>query len=126
MSFTWPWALLALLALPAIAGIWWWTRSRRRRAAVRVTSIALVRAAVPVRSRWRQRVPPALLAVGLAVLAVGAARPQATVPVPSTSPTILLALDVSGSMCSTDVSPNRITAAEKAASTFIKSEAGGP
>lgn len=126
MSLTWPWVLLALLVLPLIGGIWWWTRHRRRRSAVRVTSIALVRAAVPGRSRWRRRLPPALLAAGLAVLAVGAARPEATVPVPSASATILLALDVSGSMCSTDVSPNRITAAERAASTFIKSEAGGP
>jgi Ca-activated chloride channel family protein len=38
----------------------------------------------------------------------------------------MLALDVSGSMCSTDVSPNRLTAAEHAASAFIRSEAGGP
>jgi Ca-activated chloride channel family protein len=93
---------------------------------VRVTSIALVRAAVPARSSWRRRVPPALLALGLAVLAVGAARPQATVPVPSSNATIMLALDVSGSMCSTDVKPNRITAAEQAAADFIKAQTGGP
>jgi Ca-activated chloride channel family protein len=48
------------------------------------------------------------------------------VPVPSTSATIVLALDISGSMCSTDVNPNRITAAEKATSDFISSQAGGP
>ena len=93
---------------------------------MRVTSIALVAAAVPGRSRWRRRVPAGLLAAGLAVLAVGAARPQATVPVASSSATIMLALDVSGSMCSTDVKPNRITAAENSASAFIKSQAGGP
>ena len=75
----------------------------RRRAAVRVTSIALVAAAVPGRSRWRRRIPAGLLAAGLAVLAIGAARPQATVPVASSNATIMLALDVSGSMCSTDV-----------------------
>ena len=126
MSLTWPWVLLALLILPLIAGIWWWSRNRRRRAAVRVTSIALVRAAVPGRSQWRRRIPPVLLAAGLLVLVVGAARPEATVPVPSSSAAILLAIDVSGSMCSTDVSPNRITAAENAASSFIKAEAGGP
>jgi len=48
------------------------------------------------------------------------------VPVASSSATIMLALDVSGSMCSTDVKPNRITAAEQAASAFIRSQAGGP
>ena len=126
MSFSWPWALLALLVIPLLFAVWWLTRRRRRRAAVRVTSIALVAAALPGRSRWRRRVPAGLLAAGLAVLAIGAARPQATVPVASSSATIMLALDVSGSMCSTDVKPNRITAAENSASAFIKSQAGGP
>ena len=126
MSFSWPWALLALLILPLVLGAWWLARRRRKRATVRVTSIALVRIAVPGRSRWRRRIPAALLAVGLAVLAVGAARPQAIVPVASSSATIMLAIDTSGSMCATDVSPNRLTAAEQSASAFIKSQAGGP
>jgi Ca-activated chloride channel homolog len=126
MSFSWPWALLALLALPLLLAAWWLTRRKRRRATVRVTSIALVAAALPGRSRWRRRLPAALFAVGLAVLAVGAARPQATVPAASSSATIMLALDVSGSMCSTDVKPNRIDAAEQSAGAFIKSQAGGP
>src|SRR6266516_1519531 len=126
MSLSWPWALLALLAIPLMIAAWWLTRRRRRRGAVRVTSIALVRASLPGRNRWRRLMPAALLLLGLAVLGVGAARPQATVRVPSSSGTIMLALDVSGSMCSTDVSPNRLTAAEHAASAFIRSEAGGP
>ena len=126
MSLSWPWALLALLVVPLVLAFWWWTRRRRRPAAVRVTSIALVRAALPGRTRWTRRIPVALFLLGLAVLGIGAARPQATVPVPSSSGTIMLALDVSGSMCSTDVRPNRITAAEDAARDFIKAEAGGP
>src|SRR5690348_17631543 len=126
MSFSWPWALLALLVLPLVFAAWWLLRRRRRRGTVRVTSIALVRLAAPGRSRWRRRVPAALLGVGLAVLAIGAARPQATVPEASSSATIMLALDVSGSMCSTDVKPNRITAAERATSAFVKSQTGGP
>ena len=126
MSFSWPWALLALLVIPLVFAVWWLSRRRRRRAVVRVTSIALVRTAVPGRSRWRRRIPAALLTLGLAVLALGAARPQATVPVPSSSATIMLALDVSGSMCSTDVKPNRITAAEQAATAFIKAQTAGP
>jgi Ca-activated chloride channel homolog len=126
MSFSWPWALLALLVIPLVFAAWWLTRRRRRAGAVRVTSIALVRTALPGRSRWRRRIPAALLTFGLAVLAVGAARPQATVPVPSSSATIMLALDVSGSMCSTDVVPNRITAAERAATAFITSQTSGP
>jgi Ca-activated chloride channel homolog len=125
MTFAWPWALLALLAIAALLAVAWWSRRRRRRAAVRVTSAALVRAALPGRSLWRRRIPAALLVLGLAVLSVGAARPQRTVGISSSSTTILLALDVSGSMCSTDVLPNRLTAAEKAAAAFIRAQPGG-
>jgi Ca-activated chloride channel family protein len=126
MSFTWPWALLAFLVLPALAATWWLVRRSRKRAAVRVTSIALVAGAAAGRSRWRRRIPVGLLAAGLAALALGAARPQVTVPETTSNATIMLALDVSGSMCSTDVKPNRVTAAEQAASAFIKSQDGGP
>lgn len=126
MAFSWPWALLTLLALPLLFAAWWLTRRGRRRAAVRVTSIALVARAVPGRSRWRRRVPAVLLVLGLAVLGVGAARPQATVPAGSSSATIMLTLDVSGSMCATDVKPNRITAVQDTAAAFIRSQAGGP
>jgi Ca-activated chloride channel family protein len=125
VSFTWPWALLAFLLLPALAAAWWLIRRRRKRAALRVTSIALVAAAAG-RTRWRRRVPAGLLAAGLAALALGAARPQVTVPETTSSATIMLALDVSGSMCSTDVKPNRVTAAEEAATAFVRSQAGGP
>jgi Ca-activated chloride channel homolog len=126
MSFNWPWALLALLGLPLLAAAWWVARRRRKRATVKVTSIALIARAVPGRASWLRRIPAALLALGLVVLAIGAARPQATVPVASSSATIMLTLDVSGSMCSTDVAPNRITAAENAAAAFVKSQSGGP
>jgi Ca-activated chloride channel family protein len=124
MTFSWPWALLSLLIIPIVCAIVWLLRRRRRRAAVRVTSIALVRAALPGRTRWSRLVPSLLLLLGFATLGIGAARPQATVPVASNSTTIMLAMDVSGSMCSTDVDPNRITVAQKAAIAFVKSQAG--
>jgi Ca-activated chloride channel homolog len=124
MSFSWPWALVSLLIIPILCGTLWLLRRRRRRAAVRVTSIALVRAALPRRTRWTRLIPTVLLLLGFATLGVGAARPQATVPVPSNSTTILLAMDVSGSMCSTDVEPNRLTVAQEAAVSFIESQDG--
>jgi Ca-activated chloride channel homolog len=124
MSFSWPWALLSLLIIPIVAGVVWLLRRRRRRAAVRVTSIALVRAALPPHTRWTRLIPTLLLLLGFATLGVGAARPQATVPVPSNSTTIMLAMDVSGSMCSTDVEPNRLTVAQEAAVAFIESQDG--
>ena len=125
MTFQWPLALLALLVVPLVLLVAWWSRRRRRRTVVRVTSAALVRAALPGRTAWRRRIPVALLLLGIMVLSVGAARPQRTSAISSNGTTILLALDVSGSMCSTDVSPNRLTAAEKAATDFIKAQPGG-
>lgn len=124
MSLAWPWALLALLAVPLVLGVAWWARRARRRSAVRVSSLRLVRAAVPPRRRWVRLIPAALLVAALAVLGVGTARPQATVPVASNASTILLALDVSGSMCATDIEPNRLTVAQEAAKEFVRSHEG--
>jgi Ca-activated chloride channel family protein len=90
-----------------------------------MSSITLIRAALPRRSPWRRRIPLWLFAAGLVVLAVGAARPQASVVVPSDSSAMLLAMDVSGSMCSTDVAPNRLTAAENAARDFVRAQPPG-
>ncbi len=125
MTFSWPWALLSLLIIPMVCGTAWLLRRRRRRAAVRVTSIALVRAALPSRGRWIRLLPALLLLLGFATLGIGAARPQASVPVASNSTTIMLAMDVSGSMCATDVEPNRLTVAQEAAVAFIQSQGGG-
>jgi len=125
MSLTWPWALLALLAFPVLLGFRWWLRRRRRRDAIRVSSVAVIRAALPGPASWRRRVPLWLLAVALVVLGVGAARPQASVIVPSDASAIILTMDMSGSMCSTDVSPNRLTVAQDAARSFISSQPAG-
>ena len=125
MSLTWPWALTALLAFPLLLAFRWWTRRRRRREAIQMSSVSLIRAALPGRSLWRRRIPVWLFAAGLVVLATGAARPQASVPVASSSATILLAIDVSASMCSTDVAPNRLSAAKKAAHDFVVAQKDG-
>lgn len=125
MSLTWPWALVALLAFPLLLGFRWWVRRRRRPEAIRMSSVALIRAALPGRSLWRRRIPLWLFAAGLVVLGTGAARPQASVPVPSSSASILLAIDISASMCATDVSPNRLSAAKQAAREFVNAQPEG-
>ncbi|GGM06813.1 VWA domain-containing protein [Dactylosporangium sucinum] len=125
MSLHWPWALTALLAFPLLLAFRWWTRRRRRRETVRLSSVALVAAALPGRTSWKRRIPLALFAAGLVVTGTAAARPQASVVVPDDAATILLAVDVSGSMCSTDVDPNRLSAAQDAARKFIRDHDGG-
>ncbi len=125
MSLTWPWALVALAAFPLLLGIRWWTRRRRRRETLRMSSVTVIRAALPGRSLWRRRIPLWLFAAGLVALGTGAARPQTSVPVPTSSASILLAMDVSASMCATDVTPNRLTAAKKAAREFVEAQEDG-
>lgn len=125
MSLQWPWALVALLIAPVLLLVRWWLNRRRRRTAVQVSSVALIRAALPGRSQWRRRIPVLLFLLGLLGLAGGLAKPQATVAVPSNDTTILLAIDVSGSMCTTDVAPNRLAVATDAARDFIKAQDQG-
>ena len=114
MSFSWPWALTALLAVPLLLAIRWWLNRRRKRSAITVSSVALIRAALPGRTSWRRRIPVFLFLAGLLSLGFAPARPNASVSVPSNSTSVLLAIDVSGSMCSTDVQPNRFTVATDA------------
>jgi Ca-activated chloride channel family protein len=125
MSLSWPWALLALLVVPVLLLLRWWMNRRRKRSAVTVSSVALIRAALPGRSSWKRRAPVWLFLAGLIAVGAAVTRPQATVQVPSNSTSILLAIDVSGSMCSTDVPPNRLTVASEAARKFVKAQKDG-
>jgi Ca-activated chloride channel family protein len=59
---------------------------------------------------------------GVAVLAIAVAGPAASVPVSRASGTVILAMDVSGSMTATDVAPSRLAAAKKAALSFINAQ----
>jgi Ca-activated chloride channel family protein len=125
MSFSWPWALLALLVAPLLLAARWFFNRRRKRSAITVSSVALIKAAIPGRTAWRRRIPVYLFLFGLLALSVGMGRPQATVSVPTNNTSILLAIDVSGSMCSTDVPPNRLAVATEAAKKFVKAQTDG-
>lgn len=119
MSLLWPALLLALLVLPILVGVRIWA-SRRRRAAVRFSSLSLVRDAAPRSSRIKRHLPFALFLIGLGSLVLAMARPVAIVSVPAGRTTVVLAMDVSRSMCSSDIPPNRLVAAEAAASSFVE------
>ena len=122
MGVTWPLALLSLLALPLLVAAYVRQLRRRRRRAVRYSSVALIRAAAPPRSAWRRHVAFALLLGALAALGLAAARPHLRATVPVSQSAVILALDVSGSMCATDVDPNRLTAAQAAMRTFVEDQ----
>jgi len=120
VSFASPWALLLLI--PLFAGVaWWLLRERRgtRRAAVPFADLDLVAFAAPKR-RWTRWLPGTLLVLALTAFTVALARPESVTSVPREEGTIMLAIDVSGSMAADDVSPYRLRAAQDAAKTFAE------
>lgn len=121
MSFQAPLVLLALLALPLLVAVYVAEQRRRRRVAEAFAAPSLQPSVAPLRPRWRRHLPVLAMALALAVLVAAAARPQRTVAIPVENAAIVLATDVSGSMTATDVSPNRLVAAKRAARTFLDS-----
>lgn len=120
ITFVWPELLSVLALLPMLVLLYWWLMYRRKKTTLRFASLSLVRQAVGKGVGWRRHVPPALMLVALGVLIVASARPRALVALPSQQETIMLAIDVSGSMRATDVQPNRLAAAQEAAKAFLK------
>ena len=122
MALLWPGFLFLLGLIPLSVAVYVWLLRRRRRFAVRYSSLALVREALPQPSRLRRHLPFAVFLLALAMLVIGLGRPVAVVRLPSGQATIILAIDVSRSMCATDIPPNRLRAAEAAALSFIESQ----
>ena len=122
MDLLWPGFLLLLLLIPLILAVTIWILRRRRRFAVRYSSLALVHAALPRQSRLKRYLPLALFLLALVSLVVALGRPVAIVSVPSDQTSIILTIDVSRSMCSTDILPSRIEAAQAAALKFIQGQ----
>jgi Ca-activated chloride channel family protein len=118
VSFDSPMWLLLALAVPVLLVAQWAMRRRRMRYAISYSNTSVL-ASVATNSSWRRAVPLALFALAFLVLALGMAKPQARVAVPRDEATVILAVDVSGSMLADDVDPDRMTAAKRAASSFI-------
>jgi Ca-activated chloride channel homolog len=125
MSWLWPGSLFLLILLPLIAVVYIWLLRRRQRFTVRFSSLSLMREAVSKQSWLRRHVPFILFLFALASLVFALGRPVATVMVPSNRASIILAIDVSRSMCSNDIPPNRLEAAKDAAQSFIQKHRSG-
>ena len=119
MTFIWPDMLWGLIALPLLILLYVWLQRRRKKTTLRYANLGLVREALGKSIAWRRHLPPALLCVALAALLLAAARPAAVITLPSAQETIVLAMDVSGSMRAADVLPDRMTAAKEAAKAFV-------
>ena len=119
MSFDSPLSLLALIAVPALVGLYVLYERRRGASGGRFATLALLPNLLERVPAWRRHLPVAILLVALAAMIVGVARPRATLTVAKKEATIILALDVSRSMSAKDVSPSRLQAAHAAASAFL-------
>ena len=120
MSFGAPQLLWALLLVPLAVLVQAAARRRARRYAVRLPSVPAARLAAAAVPAWRRYLPAALALSALTALALALAKPERTVAVPVNRASIMIVTDHSRSMLATDVSPDRITAAKKAAHTFIE------
>lgn len=121
VAFQWPSALLALLLIPLLVALYVLVQRRRRAYAVRFTNLALLReVAGPRPGGMRRHLPPLLFLLGMVVLCVGVARPVATFAAAHRRATVMLVLDVSGSMDTNDLQPTRLEAAKAAARTFVE------
>ena len=118
-SFLWPEFLWLLLLLPLLVLVYAWLLRRKKKIALRYASLSIVREAMGKGQSFRRHIPPLLFLMSLAALLVASARPSAVVSLPSQRETIILAMDVSGSMRATDVLPNRLVASQNAAKAFL-------
>ncbi len=119
MSFEAPLLLLGLLLVPgAIAGYLWFDRRHEARASAWAPP-ALLPNMIERPPAWRRHLPTALLLAGGTLLLVGVARPSAAFDVKRDEATIVLVLDVSGSMAASDTQPTRLSAARAAAARFV-------
>lgn len=119
MSFAWPEALALLIGLPLLIAAYLVALRRKKRFALRYASLDIVKEAMSAGMDFRRHVPPLLFLLAIVILVFAMARPEATVTLPSQHETIILAMDVSGSMRAADVEPNRLVASQNAAKQFI-------
>lgn len=119
MTFLAPTLLFGLLLVPVLAALYVWAQRRRSRYAVRFTNLDLLANLAPRRPGLRRHLPAALYLLAVSALAIGLARPTMIVPTPRDDATVILAIDVSGSMKAEDVAPTRLDAARAAAQDFV-------
>jgi Ca-activated chloride channel family protein len=120
MSFIWPAMLVALLLVPLAIGLYVRLQRRRRRYVAAYGAMGLAPAAGRSGLGRRRHIPAALFLLGLTILLLALARPQALVSLPRQEGTVILAFDVSGSMAADDLKPTRMEAAKAAARDFVQ------
>jgi Ca-activated chloride channel family protein len=119
MKFLWPEMLWLLLLAPALVAGYFYLLRRKRESALRYASLSMVKEAMGAGPGFRRHIPPLLFLIALIAMLVAVARPAAIILLPSQYQTIILAMDVSGSMRAVDVQPSRLVASQTAAKAFV-------
>lgn len=120
MSFATPLLLVALLGLPLLVLLYRRLQRRPTKYAVRYTNLEVLAGVVESTRSWRRYAGLALFLLALAALLVGFARPSVNRLADREEATIVLVMDVSGSMQAEDVEPTRLEAAQKVVREFMK------
>lgn len=119
MTFGHPFLLLLLLLLPASVAAYRLNERRRARYAVRFTNVAVLEQVLGTTRPWRRLLTAALVLLALAAACAAVARPHLRTTVTAENATVVLVLDVSGSMHAVDVKPTRLIAAQRALHVFL-------
>ncbi|MEC4722337.1 VWA domain-containing protein [Noviherbaspirillum sp. CPCC 100848] len=122
MTFLWPELLWALICVPLLIVLYIFLLRRRKKLAVRYAGLSIVKEAMGASQHWRRHIPPALFLLAFTGMLIAMARPAALVTLPSQYETVILAIDVSGSMRASDVQPTRIAAAQEAVRGFVEKQ----
>jgi Ca-activated chloride channel family protein len=122
MTFQWTSMLWFLLLVPVLVLFYLWAQRRRQKFAIRYASLMLVKDALGRGPGFRRHIPALLFLVSLTVMIFALARPFATISLPSNRGTVILALDISGSMRAQDIKPTRMEAAKQAALEFVNKQ----
>ena len=120
MKFLHPQLLWLLALVPALVAAYLVLLRRRKKHAVRYASVGIVREALGAGQRFRRHIPPLLFLIAQVALIIACAGPTAIVTLPAERKTVMLAMDVSLSMGARDIDPNRLTAAQQAAKSFVE------
>ena len=125
MYFQWPFMLWLLLLIPVLIVAYIIAQRRRQKYALRYASLSLVKDALGRGPGLRRHIPPLIFLLALTVMILAIARPIAVVALPSQEGTVILTMDVSGSMMADDLKPTRMEAAKTAARAFVDKQPPG-
>ena len=122
MKFLWVDMLWLLLLAPLLVAMYMWALRRKKKFTLQYSSLSLIKEAMQQQSTWKRHIPPALFLLGIVAMLFAVSRPTALVTLPTAHQTVVMAMDVSGSMRAKDVEPSRIVASQNAAKAFVNDQ----